>query len=126
MRRQAVTLLAILIVCGATLAARHFALVKSAPAAGAKLEASPEKLQLWFSQLPAAGVSKLTLGVAGDDKSEIAIGATSIDAGEKSLTAAITKPLAAGSYVIRWRGAGDDGHVMSGQVPFTIAPLPPR
>jgi len=122
MRRQAVTVLAVLLMCGASLAARHFALVKSAPVAGAKLEASPAKLQLWFSQLPAAGVSQLKLGVAGDEKSEIAIGKTSIDAGEKSLTAAITKPLAAGSYVIHWRGAGDDGHVMTGQVPFTIAP----
>ena len=122
MRRQAVTVFAVLLVCSASLVARHFALVKSAPAAGAKLEASPEKLQLWFSQLPAAGVSQVKLGVAGDDKSEIAIGATSIDAGEKSMTASIAKPLAPGAYVIRWRGAGDDGHVMTGQVPFTIAP----
>ena len=126
MRRQAVTILAVLLVCGVSLAARHFALVKSTPAAGAKLEASPTKLQLWFSQLPAAGVSQLKLGLAGEDKTEIAIGKTSIDAADKSLTAALVKPLAPGSYVIHWRGAGDDGHVMSGDVPFTIAPRTTR
>ncbi|HET9371110.1 MAG TPA: copper resistance CopC family protein [Vicinamibacterales bacterium] len=126
MRRQAVIILALLIVCGVSTAARHFALVKSAPAAGAKLEVSPEKIQLWFSQLPAAGVSQLKLGLAADEKSEIAIGKTTIDAGERSMTAALSKPLAPGAYVIRWRGAGDDGHVMSGQVPFTIAPYSTR
>jgi len=44
-----------------------------------------------------------------------------IDAKDKSITVEPVKPLAAGDYVAKWRGAGDDGHVMTGEVKFTIA-----
>ena len=95
----------------------HFALVKSSPAAGAKLEVAPARLQMWFSQLPAPGVSTITLK---HGETDVAVKKPVIDAKDKSITVEPVKPLAAGDYVAKWRGAGDDGHVMTGEVNFTV------
>lgn len=100
-----------------TAPAFHFELVKSSPVAGAKLESPPARLQLWFSQAPAAGVSALSLK-RGD--ADVELGKMVIVAGEKSFYADPVKPLAAGDYLIKWRGAGDDGHVSTGDVKFTV------
>jgi methionine-rich copper-binding protein CopC len=121
-RVPVVALVALLTLASSSLGARHFSVVRSLPAADATLDASPETLQVWFSQVPAVGVSQLKLGVAGNEKSEIELGKTAIDAQAKSMTAVVTRALPPGAYVIRWRGAGDDGHVMSGEIKFTFAP----
>ncbi len=96
----------------------HFELLRSTPAAKAALKASPSRIQLWFSQVPAAGVSTITLS-EGDKPT--AIGKTVIHAADKSMYADPTQPLTPGSYVIHWRGAGDDGHVQNGNIAFTVA-----
>ena len=100
-------------------AAAHFSLVKSSPATGQTLEASPKRLQLWFSETPAAGVSQLKL--FGADKTALALDKTVIDK-DKSIYADVPKPLAPGAYLLSWRAAGDDGHVQSGEIKFTVAP----
>ena len=81
MRRRAVPIALLLIAsAGAVLSARHFSLVRSVPAADSTVEASPERLQAWFSQVPAAGVSQLRLGPQADPKADIEIGKTITDA----------------------------------------------
>ena len=95
----------------------HFELTKSLPAAGQKLDAAPARVQLWFSQAPAAGVSTMSIK-QGD--ADVAAGKPVIVAGEKSMYLEPSKPLAAGDYLVKWRGAGDDGHVSTGEVKFTI------
>jgi methionine-rich copper-binding protein CopC len=97
----------------------HFALRRSAPAADEILDASPKKLQVWFSQVPAAGVSQLGLMTA--EEKPIDVPKSSIDKESMSISVEIKDPLAAGAYIMAWRGAGDDGHVLSGQIKFTIA-----
>ena len=96
----------------------HFALVKSSPAAGEKLDAAPGRVQMWFSQAPAPGVSTITLK---HGETDVEVKKPVINAKEKSISVEPVKPLAAGDYVAKWRGAGDDGHVMTGEVKFTIA-----
>lgn len=105
-------------VAGASTAA-HFSLVRSVPAKDQTLEVPPPRLQLWFSQAPAPVVSQITLkqGVL-----DVALGKTVVDDKEKSMYAEPVKPLAAGAYTVTWRAAGDDGHVMSGDIKFTIEP----
>jgi hypothetical protein len=96
----------------------HFELLRSTPAGKSTIKASPARIQLWFSQVPAAGVSTVTLF---NDGKRAEVGKTVINASDKSMYADPVRPLAPGSYVIHWRGAGDDGHVQSGNIAFTIA-----
>ena len=85
----------------------HLKLMRSAPAADAILESSPDVLQLWFSEEPLLPLSGVTLtGPGGPIKLEPLQAAT----------------LATGTYRLDWRAAGDDGHVISGTVPFSIKP----
>jgi methionine-rich copper-binding protein CopC len=97
----------------------HFAMSKSSPAKDQALTASPKRLELWFSEVPAAGVSQIKLAKA--DKTDVAVGKTLIDEKAKSMYVELATPLAVGAYVLAWRGAGDDGHVVSGEIKFSIA-----
>src|SRR5687767_13125435 len=92
---------------------RHFSLVKSAPAKDQKFDAAaaPTRLQLWFSETPAAPASQIVLK---RDAVDVALGKVVVVAKEKSIYADPVKPLEPGAYTLTWRAAGDDGHVMSG------------
>lgn len=96
----------------------HFELLKSSPSAKMVLKTSPAHLQLWFSQVPAAGVSTVTLSMDGK---HVPVGKTVITASDKSMTADPVNTLVPGNYVIHWRGAGDDGHVQQGDIAFSVA-----
>jgi len=96
----------------------HFELLRSTPANNAELTKAPVRLQLWFSQKPAAGVSHLTLTT---DQKDIALRKTVIVARDKSMYAEPLAPLVPGRYTIHWRGAGDDGHVQTGRITFSVA-----
>lgn len=119
MLRKAVFVPLVLVVLAASLAAAHFAVVKSSPAKDQRLDTSPKRVQVWFSEAPAEGVSQLKLTSA--DKAEVPTGKVTIDK-DKSIYADLPKPLAAGAYTITWRAAGDDGHVLNGEIKFTVAP----
>jgi methionine-rich copper-binding protein CopC len=96
----------------------HLKLMRSAPAADAVLESSPDVLQLWFSEEPLLPLSGMTLtGPRGPIKLE------PLRAGsERSLVAKVGTTLEPGAYRVDWKAAGDDGHVMSGTVSFSIKP----
>ena len=97
----------------------HFAVSKSSPTKDQTLDASPKRIEIWFSQVPAAPVSEIKL--FGADKKEVAVGKTVVDKEAKSMHADVPKPLTPGAYVISWKGAGDDGHVQTGEIKFTVA-----
>ena len=103
----------------------HFALIRSTPAKDQKIEATtaPTRLQLWFSEVPAAPASHLALKREATD---VALGKFVVVEKDKSLYADSAKPLEAGTYTLTWRAAGDDGHVMSGEVKFSIVPKSTR
>jgi methionine-rich copper-binding protein CopC len=119
MSRLSAGLAAVVVTALSVSVAAHFSLVKSTPAAGQALEASPTRVQLWFSEAPAPGVSQLKLLTA--DKTELPLEKTIIDK-DKSMHADVPKPIAPGAYVLSWRAAGADGHVLSGEIKFTVAP----
>lgn len=109
-------------VCFSTaLLSAHLKLTRSAPAADDVLESSPDVLQLWFSEEPLLPLSGVTLaGPRGPIKLE------PLRAGsERSLVAKIGATLEPGAYRVEWKAAGDDGHVISGTVPFSIRPKHP-
>jgi len=99
----------------------HLKLMRSAPAADAVLESSPDVLQLWFSEEPLLPLSGVTLtGPGGPIKLEpLRAG------GERSLVAKVGATLEPGAYRLEWKAAGDDGHVIGGTVPFAIKPKHP-
>lgn len=113
-------LLAALLVTAAVAvpSAAHFTVSKSTPSNNQKLTASPARVQIWYSQVPAAGVSQVKLLAA--DKSEVPLGKTVVDKESKSMYADVTSPLKPGAYVVSWRAAGDDGHVLTGEIKFTL------
>jgi len=95
----------------------HLAVRKSLPGKGATMTTSPSSVQVWFTQEPEMEKSGLTLtGPQG----AVALGA--VKAGpERSLVASVSGKLAAGAYTLEWKTAGDDGHVLTGKTPFSVA-----
>ena len=96
----------------------HNHLVKSLPAESEEMAASPAMIQLWFAEKVEPKFSSITLMTADSTRLEIAKPKGTDD--PKSITADVPAKLAAGSYLIRWRTAGDDGHAVRGTYPFSV------
>ena len=109
-------------VCFSTaLLSAHLKLTRSTPAADDVLESPPGALQLWFSEEPVLPLSGMTLtGPGGPLKLEPLLSGS-----ERSLVAKIGATLEPGAYRVEWKAAGDDGHVISGTVQFSIKPKHP-
>lgn len=100
----------------ATLALAHNKLLKSAPDAGATLNTSPARVEIWFAEKPDVTVSKITVkGPAG----AVEMGPTHANA-QTSIVADFKSKLADGQYVVSWQTAGDDGHVSKGDFTFSL------
>jgi len=94
----------------------HTPLASSVPTNNANLTAAPANIVLKFPhavQLTAVAVE------SADGKQKHTV-APLPDGKVKEATLSAPK-LGAGAYVITWRAAGDDGHVMSGKIKFSIA-----
>ena len=113
-RTLILTLAAVLAMAGSLSA--HMAYSKSAPEKDATLTTSPAQIQVWFTQDPEPALSQLSLeGPTG----EIEIGETTVGA-EKSIVAGVPTALGPGSYTVKWRAAGDDGHAQRGEFTFNV------
>ena len=105
-----------LTVAAVAIVAAHMAVQKTMPEADAVLPASPDHVQVWFTQSPDPVISRLTLeGVGG----AVALGDTEVR-DDRSLVAMLPSKLGAGAYTVRWRTAGDDGHTQRGEFAFTV------
>jgi methionine-rich copper-binding protein CopC len=94
----------------------HAHLKSSTPSDGSVLGAPPASIMLMFSE--AVRPTALTLQ-KGDDKSEQKLGPLPTKA---SAHLEVPSPqLAPGAYTIRWRALGEDNHVMSGAIKFTVS-----
>jgi methionine-rich copper-binding protein CopC len=100
----------------ATLAFAHNRLLKSAPAAGAALNISPARIEMWFAEKPDLTVSKIAVkGPAG----AVETGPIHANAAT-SIVAEFKGKLADGQYVVSWQTAGDDGHMSKGDFSFRV------
>ena len=114
MRRRHRAGVSLLLLCsGAVLA--HVHLRDSSPADGARLAAAPTTLTLSFSE-PA----QLTaLSLQQDQGSSWKLSPPA----EPQLRVSVAlPPLAPGSYHLRWRALSRDGHVVPGEIRFSITP----
>jgi methionine-rich copper-binding protein CopC len=94
----------------------HTALTKSEPAAGKTVTTAPKQIQLWFNEKIDVALSKIELtGPSG----KVELTAAHV-MGDKSLMAGVSGKVGEGIYTIAWQTAGDDGHVVKGNVKFTL------
>ncbi len=98
----------------------HGHLKSSSPAAGAHLGTTPREVRLEFSEVPDLTFSSVKL--IGADGREIALGPLGYTAeSRRAVSAAIRGELLAGTYVVQWQLAGDDGHPIRGRFDFVVA-----
>jgi methionine-rich copper-binding protein CopC len=104
----------ILMMLGVQGAFAHTHLKSSDPVDGSELQVAPKQVTLTFGDpiqltaldiVPEGGKPRTVQSLPGEVV--------------KAVTVPLP-PLKAGKYVIKWRAAGHDGHVMSGQLKFTI------
>jgi methionine-rich copper-binding protein CopC len=96
---------------------RHFALASSTPKAKATIE-QLHAIQLTFTQVPKDEGRLIRL--ADPQGEQVEIGAVHMDA-ERVMSAPVeAEGLSSGTYTVNWRGAGDDGHFITGEYTFTL------
>lgn len=93
----------------------HTALSGANIEAGTTLSELPEKLELTFGK--PVGLAKIEFVKSGRDESfDIKLPR------RMNKTHTVELPdLPAGDYVIKWRAVAQDGHVMKGEIAFTLA-----
>ncbi len=102
-------------------AAAHDELLASSPSPGAALDSAPTEVTLTFSaDVLTIGAAVIVADGAGKDW---AAAAPAVDNGVVSVP--LVPALPAGGYEIRWRVVSQDGHPISGVIPFTIGGAAP-
>ena len=92
----------------------HAKLLKAGPAPGSVVSVAPKQFVLSFGE-PA----RLTaLSLKKDAEAARKLGP--LPGSSATQIAVPAPPLAPGKYVLSWRAVGDDGHVVPGQLSFTV------
>jgi methionine-rich copper-binding protein CopC len=100
--------------------ARHLALVKSDPKANDTLHTAPTAVRLWFTEPPEMAVT--TIKVVSASGTAVPTKPVTRDTSATApVVAAISGPVAPGSYVVHWKTTADDGHPAAGSIPFVVA-----
>jgi hypothetical protein len=95
----------------------HFALSSATPAADATVD-EVHAIQLTFTQVPQE--EGRLIRVADPQGEQVELGEVHMDA-EMVMSAHIEGDhLSNGTYTVNWRGAGDDGHFVTGEYTFTL------
>ena len=105
--------------CGLALlpgaAQAHAHLLGAVPADGALLHAAPARMTLTFSEPARLAV----LWIAPEHGARRKIAPLPVDAAAEVSVA--LPPLSPGRYVLTWRVVGRDGHVVPGELHFTLS-----
>ncbi|QND52848.1 copper homeostasis periplasmic binding protein CopC [Phyllobacterium sp. 628] len=99
----------------------HAHLKSATPAENATVTASPNEIDLTFSE----GINLKFSGatVSSSDKTAVSIGLAKLAAGDDmTLVVPVTKPLSAGKYTVDWHALSTDGHKSKGSYSFTVKP----
>lgn len=105
-------------------ASAHDQLVSSTPEAGERLETSPERVSLTFSDEPltldGSGMTVLVVDAEGRDWVD---GPPTVEG--TTVTAGLPPGMPEAGYELRWQVVSADGHPISGVIPFTIGDAEP-
>jgi methionine-rich copper-binding protein CopC len=96
----------------------HLGLARSAPADSATVEALSE-IRLWFTEAPQEGTVSVRLLDAGEELRPTETPVADPEDGT-AFSVALPDGLARGAYVVSWRAMGADGHVVRGQLVFSV------
>lgn len=100
---------------GAVTLSAHMKVEKSDPAADAEVTAPVKQVQIFFSEVPDAKVSKIEIkGPSAATK------AGALHVMDKSIMAMIEGNTPAGVYTVSWQAAGGDGHIQKGDFTFKV------
>jgi copper resistance protein C len=92
----------------------HAHLQAASPADQSVLSAAPTQLVLHFSE--AARLTALAIGKTSEPPRKLPL-----PAGDPAAQIVVPLPaLSPGQYVVSWRAVGADGHVVPGQIHFTL------
>lgn len=101
------------------LAPFHTELKSSSPARDEVLRTAPAEIRLTYTARPEVALSDIKVSSAAGAAIEMG----KVARGKDSLTivAPVRGAMSDGAYVITWRTAGKDGHVIRGRIPFSIS-----
>jgi copper transport protein len=96
----------------------HAALLRSIPAADARLTSAPEFIRLVFSEAVVAELSQIALTGPGGNVVHLAL---ALDPRDHKVLIGTVAPLAAGKHRVDWRIISADGHPVAGKFSFSLA-----
>jgi copper transport protein len=99
----------------------HAALLRSTPAAGAKLDAPPREIRLLFSEEVVPSLSQITLIGPLDDSTTLRVSNDPHDVHALVGVVPPAKGPMGGAYKVYWRVISADGHPVDGEISFTVA-----
>jgi hypothetical protein len=116
----AVAVMALLL--GAGVASGHAFLERAEPRAGSTVKSPPSQVRAWFTQNLEPAFS--TLEVVNERGERVDRGPARFDAASPALLQVPLKPLAPGTYRVKWRVLSVDTHVTEGQFTFRVTGAP--
>jgi len=115
MKMNTVLILGTAMLIGSGAVQAHTHLEKAVPADNSVVTSPPAQIMLHFSE--AARLTALSIQKDGDKQAKAVSALPKEAAEELSVPVAALAP---GKYVVNWRVVGDDHHVMSGALHFTV------
>jgi putative copper export protein/methionine-rich copper-binding protein CopC len=103
----------------------HTRLESSSPAADAVLRQPPGELRLRFSTPVEPRLTGATLLREAGDTVLVAVATPEPGSGNRSFVVPLPAGLGPGQYLVEWRTAGADGHVIQGAYSFVVEGLAP-
>jgi methionine-rich copper-binding protein CopC len=114
-RKYSTVAIGLVVALAATVSLAHAHLQKAVPADGAVVSPAPANVVLTFSE--PARLTACWIQKGNTPKQKITGLATTA---AQQIAIPVPK-LEAGTYVLSWRVVGDDGHVVPGQIHFTVS-----
>lgn len=120
------TLAVVAILAAAAPAYAHDQLISSTPAEGEQLDVAPERISMTFSgplivlDSSMAGAVVMVVDESGRDWVR-----GGVDVQGESVTAELATGMPDAGYQVRWQVVSQDGHPISGVIPFTVGDAEP-
>ena len=99
-------------------------MIESVPTRDARLPEPPPQVLLRFNSKIEAGLSRATIEPAGGARVPLAVSAGPDGAPYADRLVLPLKPLAPGTYVVRYRVLAADGHLTEGALRFSVGAAP--
>jgi methionine-rich copper-binding protein CopC len=107
---------------GAGVAWGHAFLERAEPRVGSTVKSPPSQVRVWFTEPLEPAFS--TLEVVSENGERVDRGPAQVDASSRALLQVLLKPLAPGTYRVKWRVLSVDTHVTEGDFTFRVTDGP--